>query len=126
MVNAAPSLRVLVVEDSRVTVKKLTAMIEQIGHRVVGVATSGHEALDAYRTCSPDLVTMDITMPDIDGVEATRRILAEFPAALIIMVTSRGQERMVVDSLKAGAKGYVLKPLMPERLAEMMTKATRS
>ncbi|MBI2236325.1 MAG: response regulator [Magnetospirillum sp.] len=122
MASVGPLLRVLVVDDSRVTVKKITAIFEQLGHQVVGVARSGHEALEAYRTSNPDLVTMDITMPDVDGVEATRLVLAEFPAANVIMVTARGQERMVVDSLRAGAKGYVLKPVVPERLAEMVAK----
>jgi two-component system chemotaxis response regulator CheY len=115
-------LNVLIVDDSLITVKKLTAMLEADGHRVVGTANSGAKAVDAYRQFKPSMVTMDITMPDMDGIEATKRIIAEFPDACIVMVTSHGQEKMVIDALDAGARGYVLKPVRPERLREMVTK----
>ncbi len=117
------NLKVLIVDDSLVTAKKLTLMLEDLGHRVVGNADSGARAVDAYRACAPDLVTMDVTMPDMDGIMATRRIIDEFPRANIIMVTSHGQERMVIDALCAGARGYVLKPLRREKLAEMIDRA---
>ena len=117
-------LNVLVVDDSLITVKKLCLLIEQLGHRVAGTAGSGADALAAYRTLSPDLVTMDITMPGMDGVEATRQIVADFPDANIVMVTSHGQEKMVIDALDAGAKGYVLKPVRPEKLADMIRKVS--
>ena len=114
--------KVLIVDDSLIAVKKLTLMLEGMGHRVVGTAGTGAKAVEAYRACSPDLVTMDITMPDMDGVEATASIIKEFPDATIIMVTSHGQERMVIDSLDAGAKGYVLKPVRAEKLSDMIDK----
>ncbi|KIL98293.1 Chemotaxis regulator - transmits chemoreceptor signals to flagelllar motor components CheY [Paramagnetospirillum magnetotacticum MS-1] len=114
--------KVLIVDDSLIAVKKLTLMLEGLGHKVVGTAGTGAEAVEAYRAHNPDLVTMDITMPDMDGVEATAKIIAEFPAAHIIMVTSHGQERMVIDSLDAGAKGYVLKPVRTEKLSDMIDK----
>lgn len=114
------SLRILVVDDSLITVKKLSGMLTALGHRVVHTAGTGQEALSAYETCKPDLVTMDITMPDMDGIEATRRIREKHPEALIIMVTSHGQEKMVLDALKAGAKGYVLKPFREEKLKEVV------
>jgi len=116
------SLSVLIVDDSLITVKKLTAMVEGLGHRVVASAASGEKALEGYRAFLPDLVTMDITMPDMDGVEATRRIVKEFPQARVIMVTSHGQERMVIDALDAGAGGYVLKPVRVEKLIDMIDK----
>jgi two-component system chemotaxis response regulator CheY len=120
-------LKVMIVDDSVIAVRKLVAMIESLGHRVVVTAASGAAAIDAYRSVQPDLVTMDITMPDMDGVEATRRLTGEFPQARIIMVTSHGQERMVIDALDAGAMGYVLKPVRPHKLAEMIDKVlTRS
>lgn len=121
MLPTAP-LNILIVDDSLITVKKLTVLIEQLGHRVAGTAGSGAAALSAYGEVSPDLVTMDITMPGMDGVEATRQIVARFPDARIIMVTSHGQEKMVIDALDAGARGYVLKPVRPEKLAEMIRK----
>jgi two-component system, chemotaxis family, chemotaxis protein CheY len=115
-------LNVLVVDDSLITVKKLTVMLQDLGHKVVETAMTGAEGLAAYRRLSPDLVTMDITMPDMDGIEATRRIIDEFPEARIVMVTSHGQEKMVLDALDSGAKGYVMKPVRPERLAEIIER----
>ena len=116
------ALRVLIVDDSLIAVKKLTMMLEGMGHQVAGTAGTGAKAVEAYRACNPDLVTMDITMPDMIGVEATAKIIDEFPQARIIMVTSHGQERMVIDSLDAGAKGYVLKPVRTEKLSDMIDK----
>ena len=116
------SLNVLVADDSLITVKKLTGMLEELGHKVVHTAGTGSEALRAYRQYRPDLVTMDITMPDMDGIEATRQIITEFPDAKVIMVTSHGQEKMVLDALDAGAEGYVLKPVRRDKLAETLDK----
>ena len=110
------SLKFLVVDDSLITISKIIAMLADMGHRVVRTAGTGAEALKAYRDCSPDIVTMDITMPDMDGVQATRLIVEEFPDAKIIIVTSHGQENMVLSAIEAGAKGYILKPIRPEKL----------
>ncbi len=114
---------VLVVDDSLITVKKLLVLLEGMGH-TVRTAHSGEQALAACRAHPARVVTMDITMPDLDGIEATKRILAEFPGTAIIMVTSHGQEKMVIDALDAGASGYVLKPVNPEKLAQMIAKVT--
>src|ERR1035437_2468067 len=118
-------LQILVVDDSLITVKKLSSMLTALGHKVVRTAASGVEALTAYEAYKPDLVTMDITMPDMDGIEATRRIREKSPDALIIMVTSHGQEKMVLDALKAGAKGYVLKPFREDKLKEVIETAVK-
>lgn len=118
-------LKVLVVDDSLIMIKKLGAMLEEMGHTVVGSAGTGAEAVLAYRNYAPDLVTMDITMPDMDGIEGTRRILAQFPSARVIMVTSHGQEKMVLDALDAGARGYLLKPIRQDKLSEMIVKAMK-
>ncbi len=114
------SLNILVVDDSLITVKKLSSMLEQLGHKVVMTAATGVQALDAYKTCTPDLVTMDITMPDMDGIVATRLIRSRFPNAVILMVTSHGQEKMVLDAIKAGAKGYLLKPFKMDKLEQLI------
>jgi two-component system chemotaxis response regulator CheY len=123
---AADTLRVMVVDDSPIIARKISMMMEMLGYQVVKTAENGLEAIAAYREHRPDLVTMDITMPEMDGIEATRFIRREFPDANIVMVTSHGQEKMVLDALKAGAKGYVLKPFQQQRLVAVIEKACRS
>ncbi len=114
------ALRVMVVDDSGLTVKKMAKLLEELGHQVAGTATTGREAVDGYAAVAPDMVTMDITMPDMNGIEATRLIMAADPSARIVIVTSHGQEQMVMDAIEAGAKGYVLKPVKKEKLAETL------
>ncbi|OLN25342.1 hypothetical protein DVDV_3436 [Desulfovibrio sp. DV] len=98
----------------------MTKLLEDLGHEVAGVATTGQQAVDCFAAVAPDVTTMDITMPDMNGIEATRRILADHPGALIVIVTSHGQEQMVMDAIEAGAKGYILKPVKQEKLAETL------
>lgn len=115
-------LKVLVVDDSLITVNKLKRMLTELGHRVVRTASTGMEALTAYAECHPDVVTMDITMPDMDGIEATKHILLAHPEAVIIMVTSHGQEPLVLEAMNAGCRGYVLKPFRAEKLCEVIDR----
>ncbi|MBF0257411.1 MAG: response regulator [Desulfamplus sp.] len=110
------SLNFMVVDDSAITTRKMSKMIEDLGHKVVGIARTGREAVEKYEEFNPDMVTMDITMPDMNGIEATKQICKKYKDALIIMVTSHGQEQMVVDAIKAGALGYVIKPFKEETL----------
>lgn len=119
------NLSVMIVDDSPITIRKLGMMLEQLGYFIVATATNGQAAISTYRTARPDVVTMDITMPIMDGIEATRDILGEFPDARIIMVTSHGQEKMVLDALKAGAKGYVIKPFQEQKIFEALEKACK-
>lgn len=119
------SLDILVVDDSPVIVKLLSKLLGELGFRVVRTASTGEEAVNAYRACLPDLVTMDITMPVMDGIDATRAIVGEFPDAKIIVVTSHGQEKMVLNALKAGAKGYVLKPFDNKKVYDVIQKACK-
>jgi two-component system chemotaxis response regulator CheY len=97
--------------------KKITKLVVKLGHDVLYGAKNGQEAIDKYNELKPDLVTMDITMPDMDGIEAVRNIIKEDNEAKIIMVTSHGQEDMVIKSIKAGAVGYMLKPVTQDKLA---------
>jgi two-component system chemotaxis response regulator CheY len=116
------TLKFIVIDDSMLTIKKLSSYLEAIGHEVIGSARTGAEALDLYREKKPDFVTMDITMPEVNGIDATKNILAEFPDANIIMVTSHGQEKMVIDAIESGAKGYILKPIKKEKLQETIAR----
>lgn len=116
------NLRFMVVDDSSITIKKITQLLEQIGHSVICSCKTGADALAYYQQYQPDMVTMDITMPDMDGIQATQQILNVFPKALIIMVTAHGQEQMVIESIEAGAKGYILKPIKADKLADMIAQ----
>jgi len=111
------NLRVLVVDDSMIMRRKIKIMLEDLGHTVIYEAKNGEDALLSYAQKMPDFVTMDITMPEVDGIEATKNIIESFPRAKIIMVTSHGQENLVIKAIKAGAKGYILKPLKEEKIA---------
>ena len=111
-------LKVLIVDDSLIIRKKITKIIEKLGHEVVFSAQNGQEAIDAYNEHKPDLVTMDITMPDMDGITAVKHIMKDNHDAKIIMVTSHGQEDMVIKSIQAGAVGYMLKPITDDKMAQ--------
>jgi two-component system chemotaxis response regulator CheY len=115
-----PPLNVLIVDDSMLATEVLRRALHELGHRVVETARSGFEAVAAYKNSNPDVVTMDVTMPGMDGIAATEKIVREFPDARIVMVTSHAQKAMVMDALKAGAKGYILKPLQPGKLSEVL------
>jgi len=110
-------LKVLVVDDSLIIRKKVTKLVEKLGHEVLYGAKNGQDAIDSYNSNKPDLVTMDITMPDMDGITAVKHIIENDANAKIIMVTSHGQEDMVIKSIQSGAVGYMLKPVTEDKLA---------
>jgi len=115
-------LNVLVVDDSLLATEVLKNSLHELGHKVVKTAKSGAEALIAYKASNPDIVTMDVTMPGMDGIAAAEKIIREFPDARIVMVTSHAQKGMVMDALKAGAKGYILKPPQTNKLREVLAQ----
>ena len=119
-------LNVLVVDDSILATEVLKGALQELGHKVVNTAKSGAEALAAYRTTNPDVVTMDVTMPGIDGIAAARNIIKEFPDARVIMVTSHAQKGMVMQALDAGAKGYILKPIKKDKLREILAQVAKA
>lgn len=116
-------LNVLIVDDSLVATKLLARSFEELGHNVVATAKTGTEAIEVYGRHNPDLVTMDLTMPDMDGIEATKNIMAAYHDAHVIMVTSHAQKSMVMDALSAGARGYILKPFKTDKLHEALVRA---
>lgn len=119
------SLNIMIVDDSMLTTKQLRMTLEDLGHNIVFCAGTGLQALENYGEINPDVVTMDITMPDMDGIQATKQILSRYPDAKIVMLTSHRQEYMVLDAIQAGAKGYILKPFKPEKLQETFQKLIR-
>lgn len=108
--------RVLVVDDAGFMRQTLSAILQQHGHDVVGTAGDGREAVTAYQQHKPDLVTMDLTMPNVDGLQAVREIRALDPRARIIVVSAMGQQAKVLDAIQAGASDFVVKPFDEERL----------
>lgn len=113
-------LTALVVDDAlfmRTTIKN---MLQQWGFKIVGEAANGKEAVKLYRELQPDIVTMDVTMPVMTGLEAVKQIIPEFPDAKIIMITAMGQQRIIVDAIESGAKDFITKPFTPEKLKSVV------
>jgi len=92
------------------------------GFEVVGEAVDGAQAVEKYNELKPDLVTMDITMPEMDGITALKEIKANDPAAKIIMCSAMGQQAMVIDAIQAGAKDFIVKPFQADRVIEAIQK----
>jgi len=114
--------RVLVCDDSAFMRMMLKKVLVDNGHVVVGEAGDGKQAVQMYRQHKPDLTTMDITMPKMDGIEAVRIIHDENPLARIIMVTALGQKAIITDALKAGASDFIVKPFNSEQVVETINK----
>jgi two-component system chemotaxis response regulator CheY len=115
--------RVLVVDDAAFMRKVLSDALAKGGHDVVGEAANGVEAVARFQELQPDVVTLDITMPEKDGLEALREILAADPAARVVMCSALGQESKVLESIKSGAKDFVVKPFQADRVLEALGKA---
>lgn len=114
---------VLIVDDmliSRILIKKI---LDNLGFPVVGEASNGNEALSIYRLLKPDLVIMDLSMPEMDGISAIKEIVKLDPDAYIIVYTAMDQQDIVVTAVKAGAKDYVVKPVKTERIMSALTRA---
>ncbi len=116
-------LKVLVVDDSLIARRNINKFLTNLGFSVVDEAKNGLEAVEKARKIKPDLITMDITMPDMDGIDAVKAIKEFDDNVKIIMATSHGQEQMVLASIKAGARGYILKPITQEKLLVALNKA---
>ncbi|SOC06211.1 two-component system chemotaxis response regulator CheY [Ureibacillus xyleni] len=108
--------RVLIVDDALFMRVAVGNMFKEWGFEVVGEAANGREAVELYKELQPDLVTMDITMPVMSGLDAVKQIIPEFPDANIIMITALGQQRIIVDAIEAGAKDFITKPFEPNQL----------
>jgi two-component system chemotaxis response regulator CheY len=115
--------RVLVVDDAAFMRKLVSDVLTKGGHEVVGEAGNGTEAVDRYAELRPEVTTLDITMPEKDGLAALREIIQLDPAARVVMCSALGQETKVLESIKAGAKDFVVKPFQPDRVLEAIGKA---
>src|ERR1700761_1295321 len=113
-------IRYLIVDDSVFARKNLARMIESFGGEIVGEAGDGCTAITEFDRTHPDIVLMDITMPQMEGIEAAERIVRQHPDARIVMVSSVGYQENIVAALQKGARHFVQKPVKPEVLYEVI------
>lgn len=114
--------RILIVDDAKFMRLTLTGILKKAEHEIVGEAENGREAIDLYRELKPELVTMDITMPEMSGLEAMKEIKQEFPEAKVIMCSAMGQQKMVVEAIEAGAKDFIVKPFDEGRVLDAVNR----
>ncbi|MEE1072715.1 MAG: response regulator [Cellulosilyticum sp.] len=115
--------KIMVVDDAAFMRMMLKDILTKGGYEVVGEAENGLKAVDKYKELTPDLVLMDITMPELDGIGAVRQIKSIDPNAKIIMCSAMGQQAMVLESIQAGAKDFIVKPFQADRIIEAVSKA---
>jgi two-component system chemotaxis response regulator CheY len=120
--GGAQVARILVVDDAAFMRMMLSDILRKAGHEVVGEAENGAVAVDKYGKLHPDLVMMDITMPEMEGIEALKHIRQADPGAKVIMCSAMGQQMMVVNAIQAGAKDFIVKPFQPERVLESISR----
>lgn len=115
--------KILVTDDAAFMRMQLKDNLTKLGHEVVGEAENGRDAIEKHQELSPDLITMDITMPEMNGVEAVKEIKKKDPYVKIIMCSAMGQQSMVLDAIQAGATDFIVKPFNEERIEEALNKA---
>jgi two-component system chemotaxis response regulator CheY len=115
--------RVLIADDAAFMREMLRDILTDGGYEVVGEASDGNEAVSTYAKLHPDLVTLDIVMPRKSGLEALREIIAAHPGACVVMCSALGQEALVMESLEAGARDFIVKPFKPDHVLEVAAKA---
>ncbi|MBI2073558.1 MAG: response regulator [Gemmatimonadetes bacterium] len=113
---------VLVCDDAIFMRTMISDILTQAGYEVVGEAETGAQAVERYKQLQPELVTMDIVMPDMGGIEAVREIMKLDPAAKILMCSAMGQQALVIEAIQAGAKDFVVKPFQPSRVLEAVQR----
>ena len=119
MVQGYFMAKFLIVDDAVFMRTILKANLTQAGHEIVAEAS---KAVEAFKQTHPDIVTLDITMPQMDGLEALKQIMSIDPTAKVIMVSAMGQQIMVIDAIKSGAKDFIVKPFQAKRVLEVVNK----
>lgn len=114
--------KILIVDDAAFMRMTLKNIIIEAGHEVVGEAGNGIEAIASYQSTQPELVTMDITMPEMDGIEALKEIKKINRKALVVMCSAMGQQGMVIEAIQSGAADFIVKPFNAERINESIDK----
>ena len=113
---------VLIVDDSRTSRRFLRDILERAGYNVVGEAINGQEGCDQYVKLAPDIVTMDITMPGVDGIESLKLIRKNNPNAKVVMITAAGQKEKMMEAVKFGAIEFITKPFMEESVLSALRR----
>ncbi|UOF91448.1 response regulator [Fodinisporobacter ferrooxydans] len=113
---------ILIVDDAAFMRMMLKNIITELGHTVVGEAGNGQQAVTMYKELNPDLVTMDITMPDVDGIAAVKQIRGVDANAKIIMCSAMGQQALVLEAIQSGAKDFIVKPFEKDRIREAIAR----
>lgn len=114
--------KILLVDDSKTSRKILRNILEENGHEIVGEAVNGEDGVTKYKELKPDITTMDITMPQLDGLQALKQIMEFEAAAKVIMVTAAGQKSKMVDAIKYGAAEFLTKPFESEQIITIINK----
>ena len=114
--------RILIVDDAAFMRMMIRDILTKNGYEVVGEAQDGIQAIERYKELQPDLVTMDITMPEMDGITALKEIRKVDANARVIMCSAMGQQAMVIDAIQAGAKDFIVKPFQADRVIEAIKK----
>jgi len=116
------SQTVLVCDDAIFMRTMIGDILRQADYDVIGEAETGFEAVDRFKELKPDLVTMDIVMPDMGGIDAVREIVKIDPSARVLMCSAMGQQALVVEAIQAGAKDFIVKPFQPSRVLEAVQR----
>ena len=113
---------ILICDDAAFMRMMIKDILTKNGYNVAGEAENGAKAVEKYAELKPDLVPMDITMPEMDGIEALKKIKASDPSASVIMCSAMGQQAMVIESIQSGAKDFIVKPFQADRVIEAVQK----
>ena len=113
---------ILLVDDAAFMRMMIKDILTKNGYNVVGEAENGAKAIEKYNETKPDLVLMDITMPEMDGIQALKKIKESDPKAMVIMCSAMGQQAMVIESIQSGAKDFIVKPFQADRVLEAVKK----
>jgi two-component system, chemotaxis family, chemotaxis protein CheY len=114
--------KILVVDDAAFMRMMIKDILTKNGYEVVGEASDGAQAIEKFKETRPDLITMDITMPEMDGITSLKEIKKIDPSAKVIMCSAMGQQAMVIDAIQAGAKDFIVKPFQADRVIEAIKK----
>lgn len=114
--------KILIVDDSRTSRKMLRNILESKGHEIIDEAVNGQEGVQKFQALKPDVVTLDITMPVVDGVEALKMIKALDPESKVVMVTAAGQKNKMIECIKAGANEFLTKPFEQQEIVDVINK----